>query len=84
MLVKFGCGRIGFPPEKDKIILVRRCGSDIELSIESSKYILPENLPGTPLTQEDEKNIFETIANLISDGQKFRHLKQLLTEKEMF
>jgi hypothetical protein len=84
MLVRFGCGCIGFPPEKDKIVLVRRCGDmPVGLSIEVPNYILPENLPGTPLTQEHENRIFEEIASWISNGYKFRDLKQLLAEKEM-
>jgi hypothetical protein len=74
-LVKFGCGCIG---AKDGTIFKSCEGEDEYEFTLRPDYILDRNKPGTPLTNDETKKIYDEINVLLRDGYRYRRLKVLL------
>jgi hypothetical protein len=82
-LVRFGCGCIGLPAtEEGKSLVFKSCRSDYNGNEQELLYeegILPQFLKNPEKLNDDEiELIVKEINRKISDGSKFRELKNLI------
>jgi|HubBroStandDraft_2_1064218.scaffolds.fasta_scaffold12374_6 hypothetical protein len=81
MLVQFGCGCIGVELVEGRQLIVESCYGDHDsppLFLFVGNKINPENLPGTPVSEEVAERLMKDINRYIILGRRFEDVQRAL------
>ena len=81
MIQKARCGCVGIPIDEETFICLLPCDNPIDKAGEYSIWKRPinkEQLPFTPLSQDEADKIWDELSALVADGYALREARRIL------